>query len=202
MSELLGILLGWIAGASKLVMYLILAGAAALENIVPPIPADAVIVFGGLLAGRGVADTWLVFLVVWISNVAGALAVYYAGRRYGPGFFAGRIGQYILNPGQVERLSVVYRKYGLVVIFVSRFLPMFRAVVPVFAGVSRIGFLRTAIPIAAASAIWYGVLIYLAAVAGRNWNQLMRALSSVGGWFWGAAIIVAAGVLWWWWRSR
>jgi len=201
-NDFLGWLLGWLAGASELAMYLILAGAAAVENIVPPIPADAVIVFGGLLAGRGIADPWLVFLVVWIGNVVGALGVYSAGHRYGPGFFSGRIGQYILNPGQVERLSQVYQRYGLVVIFVSRFLPMFRAVVPVFAGVSRIGFWRSAPPIAAASAIWYGALIYLAAVAGRNWNQLMRALSSVGGWFWGITIVLAAGVLWWWWRSR
>ena len=176
--------------------------AAALENVVPPIPADVVVLFGGVLAGRGVAEPWAVFLVVWLGNVAGALLVYFAGLRYGPGFFAGRLGQLILNPGQVQRLSEFYGRYGLGVIFVSRFLPMFRAVVPVFAGVSRMGFWRTAPPLAAASALWYGLLVYLGTIAGRNWQRMLDLLGSVGGWFWAAALVAAVGVGRWWWRSR
>ena len=202
MGEAIGRLLGWLAGASEWAIYLVLSLAAALENIIPPIPADMVVLFGGVLAGQGVGEPWIVFLFVWLGNVAGALLVYLAGLRYGPGFFSGRLGQRILNPGQVERLSVFYRRYGLGVIFVSRFLPMFRAVVPVFAGVSRLGFWRTAVPLAAASALWYGLLVYLGTVAGRNWRQMLALLSSLGGWFWGAAALAVAGVAWWWWRSR
>ena len=202
MGDVLGRLLAWLSGASEWAVYVILAVAAAMENIVPPIPADVVVVFGGVLAGRGVADPWAVFLVVWLGNVAGALLVYFAGLRYGPGFFAGRLGQLILNPGQVHRLSEFYRRFGLGVIFVSRFLPMFRAVVPVFAGVSRMGFWRTALPLAAASALWYGMLVYLGTIAGRNWRQMLDLLASLGGWFWAGAAVAAAAVAWWWRRSR
>lgn len=202
MSDAISRLLGWLAGASEWAIYLVLAAAAALENIVPPIPADMVVVFGGVLAGRGVAEPWVVFVFVWAGNVAGALLVYLAGHRYGPGFFSGRLGQRILNPGQVERLSLFYRRFGLGVIFVSRFLPMFRAVVPVFAGVSRLGFWRTAFPLAAASAVWYGALVYLGTIAGRNWRQMLDLLGSLGGWFWAVAAIAGSGVAWWWWRSR
>lgn len=202
MGDALVRLLDWLSGAPALALYVVLGLAAAVENVVPPIPADAVVVFGGLLAGRGAANPWLVFLSVWLCNVASALLVYYAGVKYGPGFFAGRIGRMILHPGQVRRLSEFYGRFGLPVVFLSRFLPMFRAIVPVFAGVSRIGFWRTAPPLAAASALWYGALVYVGAVAGRNFEQLMRTLQSVGVWFWVIAAVAAAGVVWWWWKSR
>ena len=195
-------LLDWLTTAPAAIIYLVLGVAATLENIVPPIPADVVVLFGGLLAGRGAASPWVVFVAVWISNVFGALLVYYAGVRFGPGFFSGRVGRMILHPDQLERLGAFYRRFGFGVIFVSRFLPMFRAVVPVFAGVSRLGFWRTAPPLAAASALWYGALVYIGAAAGRNWEEVMAALSSIGVWFWGIAAVAAAGVFWWWWRSR
>lgn len=202
MGEAVERLIEWLAGAPPAAVYAVLGLAAAVENVMPPIPADAVVLFGGLLAGRGAASPWLVFLAVWVCNVAGALLVYYAGVHYGPGFFSGRIGRMILHPGQVQRLSLFYQRYGIGVVFVSRFLPMFRAVVPVFAGVSRIGFWRTAPSLAAASAIWYGALVYVGAVAGRNWGQLVEMFRSIGAWFWGIAVLAAAGVLWWWWKTR
>ena len=195
-------LLDWLTAAPPLAVYAVLGLAAAMENIIPPVPADVVVLFGGLLAGRGTADPWLVFLAVWLCNVSGALLVYYAGLRFGPGFFTGRIGRLILHPGQVQRLSQFYQRFGFGVVFLSRFLPMFRAVVPVFAGVSRIGFWRTAPPLAAASALWYGALVYVGAAAGRNWAQLMETFRSIGAWFWGIAVVAAAAVVWWWWKGR
>jgi len=195
-------LLSWLGGASAAAVYLVLGAMAALENLVPPVPADVVVLFGGLLAGRGVANPWIVFVVVWGANVLSALFVYYAGLRYGAGFFAGRLGRLILHPGQLEKLAVFYRRFGIGVVFISRFLPMFRAVVPVFAGVARIGFWRTAPPVALASAVWYGALVYVGGWAGRNWDQLLALVRSVGLWAWVIALIAAAGVVWWWWKSR
>lgn len=202
MADSLHGLLSWLTNLPPVLLYAILGAAAALENIVPPIPADVVVVFGGLLAARGGASVWLVFAAVWACNVGGALAVYFAGRRFGAGFFAGRWGKAILRPNQLHRLGEFYRRYGLAIIFVSRFLPMFRAVVPVFAGVSGVGFFRTAVPVAAASGLWYGMLVYLGSVAGRNLEQILEGLSSAGRWLWLVALVVGAAVGWWWWRSR
>jgi membrane protein DedA with SNARE-associated domain len=201
-TDALDAILSWLSAAPPVALYAALGGAAALENLVPPVPADVVVVFGGLLAGRGAADPWLVFLAVWLCNVLGALAVYGLGVRYGLGFFQGRWGRMILRPHQLEQLDRFYRRYGFVVIFLSRFLPMFRAVVPVFAGVSRVGLARTAIPLAGASAIWYGALVYLGAAAGRNWDELQRALSTGTRWLAIPAALVLAAVAVWWWRSR
>ena len=195
-------LLQRLAEAPAWVIVATLGLASALENLVPPIPADVVVLFGGALAGQGGVNLWLVFLAVWVGNVGTALLVYAIGLRYGAAFFSGRWGRMILHPQQLTQLDGFYRRYGFRVIFVSRFLPMFRAVVPVFAGVSRLGFWRTAVPIAAASGLWYGLLVYVGAAAGRNWREVLTILTEAGRWLWAAAVLLGAIVGWWWWRSR
>lgn len=192
----------WMEGLPEGLVYLVIGVFAGLENLVPPVPADMVALAGGFLAGRGVTDPWVSFLVVWLANVGTALLTYALGRRYGPGFFAGRVGRMILQPGQLSRLAAFYGRYGASVIFVSRFLPGFRAVVPVFAGTSGLAFLRTAVPITLASALWYGGVVYLGATAGENWEAIRGAVETSGRW-----LAVAAGAFfllvgWWWWRTR
>ena len=202
MNSLVQGLFEWVGSVPAAVAYLLLAVASAVENIFPPIPADTIVLVGGIVAGRGLLDPWLVFLAVWLGNVGGALIVFAIGRAKGAGFFAGRWGRLLLKPRQLEQLDAFYRRRGGVVIFASRFLPMFRAVVPVFAGVAGLGWLRVAAPVAVASAIWYGTIIYAAAFAGRNWNEIVDALSGLGR---GAALIaLVAGVLIfrWWRRTR
>ncbi|MDB4948608.1 MAG: associated protein [Gemmatimonadetes bacterium] len=195
-------LLQWMVGLPEALIYAVVGAFAALENVFPPVPADVVALFGGFLAGRGAANAWVTFLVVWLCNVTGAMTVYALGRRYGTAFFRNRVGSLILQPGQFARLSEFYARHGEKVIFISRFLPMFRAVVPIFAGTSKLGWVRTLVPLAVASGLWYGGIVYLGATAGRNWADIRRVVDASGHW-----LAVPAGILlvvfaWWWWHTR
>lgn len=202
MTPLLEGLFAWVASIPTAVAYLLLALAAAVENVFPPVPADTVVLAGGVLAGRGVLNPWTVFLSVWAGNVGGALLVVALGRARGTRFFDTRWGRLLLKPRQLRQLDDFYRRRGGVVIFASRFLPMFRAVVPVFAGVARLPWLRTAIPLAVASAIWYGAIIYTAALAGRNWGEIFAFLQRAGKWLALLAAVAAVFVARWWLRTR
>ncbi len=192
----------WLLDIPAWLLYLIVWAAAAVENLIPPFPGDVVVVVGGVIAGAGGANPTLLFLGVLAANVASALLVYGLGRRYGAGFFAGRFGRFLLAPAQVDSLSLAYRRFGVPIIFFSRFLPVFRPIVPVFAGVARLGFWKTAVPILAASAVWYGFLVYLGAYTGANLSAVLALLDRVGGWLWVAAAIVMAILTWLWWRTR
>lgn len=195
-------ILGFLAGLRPTLILVVLGAGAALENVVPPLPADTVVLLGGFLAGAGRADPWTVFGVVWAANVGSALAVYWAGHRYGRDFFAEGWGRRILNPVQLERMRRFYRRWGLPAIFLSRFLPGLRAVVPAFAGVSHQPFLPVAVPVAVASAIWYGVLVWLGATAGRNLDRIVHWVGNTNRVLLAVAVFlaVAAGVGWY--RSR
>ncbi|MDH3296822.1 MAG: DedA family protein [Gemmatimonadota bacterium] len=202
MLEQLEALLGLIASIPVEVAYIIVGVGAAVENVFPPVPSDLAVLAGGILAERGILNAKAVFLVAWLSNLALALAVYLAAYRFGAGVFSTRWGHWLLRPAQLRRMAAFYEEYGTITVLVSRFFPVFRVLVPAFAGISRLGFWRTALPLMVASAAWYGVLIWAGAFFSRNLPRLLTPLGRVNS---TAAIIAACvalvlGVLWW--RTR
>lgn len=182
--------------------YLVLGAGAALENIVPPIPADTFILLGGFLAARGPADVLAVFLVTWLANTSGALLVYGAGHRFGPPLFDSRFGRLLLQPEQLARLRRFYRRRGTPAIFFARFLPGLRAVVPAFAGVARLSFASVAVPVAVASAIWYGGLVWLGSIAGESLDTMVEWYSTANRLLLVVAAAVVAVIVLAWLRTR
>lgn len=195
-------LLVWLGDVPPFLMYAVLAMGAAVENVVPLIPADTFVLLGGFFAARGSANEGVVFLVTWTSNVLSALAVYTAAYLYGESFFETRLGRYLLDPKQIGIVRRFYRRWGAAAIFYTRFLPGLRAVAPVFAGLIRQRPISVAVPLLLASGVWYGALVWVGAFAGRNVDQLLRvqdhlnwALASVTG-------VIVVLLAWWWLRSR
>lgn len=195
-------LLGLVTGFPSTVLYVALGAGSAVENLFPPVPADTFILLGGFLAGRGRLDAWTVFGVTWACNVASALGVYWIGHKYGRSFFETGAGRHILHEGQLQRMRTFYSRWGTPAIFLTRFIPGFRAVVPAFAGVSHQPFLPVALPLAVASALWYGVLVWLGATTARNLGTLVEWLSDANRILVGLALALAALVATWWWRTR
>ncbi|HUP52165.1 MAG TPA: DedA family protein [Longimicrobiales bacterium] len=194
--------LEWMTGIPAPVLYLLLGAGAATENVVPAVPADTFVALGGLLSAVGNVSAAGVFFATWICNVASALVVYRLAYRHGRGFFADGFGRHVLRPHQMERMQRFYDRWGTPAIFFTRFLPGVRSVVPVFAGVSHQGWVPVAVPIAAASAIWYGALVWLGAWAGRRLGLLTELLGRLNSVLGVAAVVVTLLVLVWWWRSR
>jgi membrane protein DedA with SNARE-associated domain len=160
-------------------LYAALAVVAALENVFPPVPADTVVAFGSFLAARGQGTALGVFVSTWAGNLAGAMLIYGVGRRYG----AERLERRLLGDRAAEaesRLRALYGKYGLMALFLSRFLPGVRAIVPPLAGALRVPAVRAAVAMGAASAVWYGAISYLAFRIGADWDQLSGTVSRYG----------------------
>lgn len=143
----------------------------AVENIFPPFPADAVVAFGSFLAARGKASPYSTFLVAWLGNLCGAALMYYIGRRYGSSAFMSRLERWV-GTGAEQRLMALYGRYGLPALFISRFLPAVRAVVPPFAGAMKLPPLPVALAVATASGIWFAFITFIAFRAGSNWDAL------------------------------
>ncbi len=185
-----------------MLLYVAIGLGAAIENIIPPIPADTFVLLGAFLAARGHAELWLVFACTLVSNVTSATFTYWLARRYGMRFFGGRAGRWLLNERQLEHVAEFYRRWGTPAIFVSRFLPALRAVVPVFAGVTSVSAPRLVVPLVLASALWYGALVYVGGVIGRNWRQVMAIMDSASGWLLAVAVVALAAIGWWWVKTR
>jgi membrane protein DedA with SNARE-associated domain/uncharacterized tellurite resistance protein B-like protein len=160
-------------------IYIVLALLAAVENVLPPVPSDAAVALGAFLSHRGLTTPFMVFLVTWTANLVGAGAVYVAARRYGRRLFATPTGQRLLAPRSLAIIEREYLRFGTVGIFLSRFLPGIRAVVPPFAGLVGLGVWRTLVPMGIASAIWYGGITALGAFIGAEWERIVGIIAGV-----------------------
>jgi membrane protein DedA with SNARE-associated domain len=192
----------WTNGLPDIVVYLALWLGAGLENVFPAVPADTFVAFGGFLSGAGDLQARWVVLGTWACNTAGALVVYRLSYIHGPPFFDRGLGRHLLLPHQMTRMRRFYERWGTPAIFFSRFIPGVRAVAPVFAGVTHQPLRRVALPIAVASAIWYGGLVYLGTIVGHNLDALSALLGRVNRSL--GLVGAVAGLLigFWWVRSR
>ena len=192
----------WLLKLPIALIYVIIGLGAGIENFIPPIPADTFVLLGAFLSAGGRGSPWLVFFITWGSNVVSAVIVYFLAYHYGQHFFEMPVGHWLINQRQRQQIGKFYDKWGVPAIFFSRFFPAFRAMVPVFAGVSHVRFVKVFIPLALASALWYGFVVYLGAVAGKNWQAIMAFFSR----FSTVLLIIAAVLLiafgTWWWRTR
>ena len=192
-------LLDWLGGLSPLVLNASLGLLAFVENVFPPIPADVIAAFGSFVAAREDRSPLAPFLAVWVSNVGGAMFMWFVGSRIG----RRRVEKWLrLSPHDPaeKRFEALYGRYGTAAFFLSRFIPGVRAIVPPFAGALHIKPLWPAIAIALASGIWYGLITVLAFRAGASFETLVTLLERLG---WGAAIAASvllagmAGFLYW-----
>src|SRR5207247_10633588 len=180
-------------------LYAAIAALSAFENFFPPFPSDAVIAFGSFLADRAHGSPFTVFLLAWFGNVAGAGVTYTLGRRFGAKVFLRRIERYA-GPDAEDRIKKLHKKYGFAGLFVSRFLPGVRAIVPPFAGAMRLAACRAMLSVAGASAVWFALITWLAFRAGDNWDlaqrYLVRSGKVAGSVATGIVVLVVAIWLW------
>jgi membrane protein DedA with SNARE-associated domain/uncharacterized tellurite resistance protein B-like protein len=183
-------ILTWLSGLPPVAVYAVLGLLALVENIIPPVPADAAVLLGAFLSHSGVTSPGLVFAVVWVCNVTGALGVYVVARRYGQRLFASSRGRKLVTPEAIAVVEREYLRFGLLGIFFARFLPGIRAVVPPFAGIVQLSPWRIALPIVAHSALWYGGVTLAGTLLGAEWSRLSGLLAQVN-----RALGIAAGAV-------
>lgn len=190
--------LAWLESLPPAALYLILGLVAATENFVPPIPADVIVAFGSFLAARTQRSPIPTIIAVVVGNVGGALAMFALGRRFGADWIRGHLRR-VMGESAEQRVQHLYNQYGLPALFVSRFLPGVRAVVPPLAGAIRVPVGGAIAVIATASAIWYAALAIIAYRLGSEWDRIIGAVKrfeTVAGLVAGVLVVLAIAAWW------
>ena len=182
--------LNWLGSLPPAALYAMLAVVAATENFVPPIPADVIVAFGAFLAARENRSPIPTIVAVVIGNVGGALGMLALGRRFGADWIRRRM-RGVMGENAEQRVQHWYNRYGLPALFLSRFLPGVRAVVPPLAGAIRVPLPGAIAAIAIASTIWYAALALIAYRLGSEWDRIMDAIKG----FQTVAAIVAGAIV-------
>jgi membrane protein DedA with SNARE-associated domain len=175
MTDFLAGLSRWLDSLPLGALYALLGITAFIEGIFPPVPADVVVALGSFLAARRGANLTITAACIVVGSVAGAMVVYAVARKFGAAWLHMRLKRAGIDNLE-KRLEVMYSRYGMTALFVSRFLPGLRAVCPPMAGATRVPPIRTALVFLLASSIWYGTIAAIAFQVGDDWDQMQKSV--------------------------
>lgn len=183
-------ILGWLSDASLASLYSLIFLASLIEGVLPLMPGDVAAALLAFYAARSGGQLAPTIIAVTAGSVIGALLMWWIGRRFGAEWVAKKVGKLKFSGGEEKleaaehRVEDAYKQYGWVALFVSRFLPGIRAVVPAAAGALRIPFWEVTLIFTVASGIWYGAISWIAFRVGEDWalvrEQLERLARDVG----------------------
>ncbi|HVT38729.1 MAG TPA: DedA family protein [Gemmatimonadaceae bacterium] len=180
MTDFLAAISRWLDSLPLGALYALLGITAFIEGIFPPVPADIVVALGSFLAARRGANLAITATCIVVGSVAGAMVVYGVARKFGAAWLHMRLKKAGIDNLE-KRLEVMYSKYGMTALFVSRFLPGLRAVCPPMAGVTRVPPIRTTIVFLLASGIWYGAIAAIAFRVGDDWDAMQKNVKHFAG---------------------
>lgn len=164
-------------------IYLVFFGVAYIENIVPPIPGDVLVAFGGYLAAQSIVGLTPILLLTTVASVIGFMNVYWLGKKWGEHLAVNDEQLWWLRFIPVKYLSKVQvwmGRWGIGVILANRFLAGTRSVISLAAGLSgtRIGL--TILASAVSSLLWNGILLGFGWFVHENWALVGEYLSIYG----------------------
>jgi membrane protein DedA with SNARE-associated domain len=177
-------LVDWIASLSPLSIYLIFCLVAYLENVVPPIPGDLIVVFGGYLAAEQVIEFVPILVGTTIASVFGFMSMYAVGAHFGDLIEVQRKKFWMMRFFDVKYFDKGKRwmeRWGQWVIFANRFLAGTRSVISITAGMTKTKVYPTIMNSTISSILWNTILISLGWIVHENW-QVIGGYLNVYGW--------------------
>ena len=176
-----------------------------LENVVPPVPSEAIMSMGGIAVSKGQMNFAALIAVGTAGTVLGNLLWWEIGRRLGylrlkP--LVDRWGRWLtMDWHEVERLKAYFDKWGGPTVLIFRFMPVGRTLISIPAGLMHMPFWRFVGYTTAGSIIWNCILAGVGYGLGKGVDDIEHWVAPVV-----TAIVVSIVLLYLWrvltWKPR
>lgn len=145
-----------------------------------PVPEDITLVSGGVISGLDLANPHTMCVVGLAGVLIGDSTMFLAGRIFGYRIQRIRTFRKILSPRRFSHIQRQFKKYGLSLLFVARFLPGLRSPIFLVAGMSRrISYITFILMDGIAALISVPVWVYLGYFFADNLDLLMEYVKDV-----------------------
>ena len=150
----------------------------AIENIFPPIPSEAVLLFGGFMTTHAELNIILMIMFATLGSVVGAIALYYLGKVFNKErlkkFVSGKIGKILrLKTEDIDKADKWFDEKGNKTVFFCRFIPIVRSLISIPAGMSEMPMGKFLVYTISGSAVWNTVLLTIGNIVGENWANML-----------------------------
>jgi membrane protein DedA with SNARE-associated domain len=163
-----------------------------LESACIPVPSEAIMLFGGFLAGQGKTTLFAVIVAGVAGNLVGSWIAYWVGLKKGRDW-ALQWHWLHITPERLDKADRWFDRYGSWAVLIARMLPIIRTFISFPAGVSRMPFWRFTILTVIGCIPWVTLLAWLGLLVGDNWEAVQHKLHYFD---YAVALLIVAGIIW------
>jgi len=188
----------WLQALSPLSIYVMFGFIAYLENVVPPIPGDILVAFGGYLAAESIVSFGTVLWITTVTSVLGFMSMYAIGRYFGGKIEKQRSDFWLMKVFNIKYFDKGKRwmdQWGQWVIVANRFLAGTRSVISITAGLTGTKIYQTIASASVSSLLWNSILLFLGWIVHENWQIIGHYLNIYGWLILGLIALVVLGKL-------
>jgi membrane protein DedA with SNARE-associated domain len=177
--------------------YLGLIGVLLAAGLGLPLPEDIPLLAAGWLVYKGDADLELMIITGLCGVLLGDTVLFMMGRWYGMRILDHRFLRRIAKPWLLARAKALYDDHGAKILFAARFMPGFRAVVFLNAGIFRVPYWKFIALDGGAALISVPVWIWVGAKFSEHIHHLLGE-ARIASYVIGGALVIAilVWILW------
>lgn len=154
----------------------------AIENIFPPIPSEAILLFGGFMSTYTNLNTTIMIIISTISSTLGAIILYNIGKLFNEErikkIISSNFGKALrLKENDINKSKKWFDTKGQKSIFFCRFIPLVRSLISIPAGMNKMNIIKFLIYTFLGSLIWNTSLIILGSIVGDNWYIIANTIN-------------------------
>jgi membrane protein DedA with SNARE-associated domain len=144
----------------------------ALALMIEVIPSELVLSYAGFMVSSGKLSFIGAFLGGVIGGTAAQLFLYWLGYYGGRPFFK-KYGKYLfISEKHIESAETWFNRYGTIVIFTARFIPVVRHAISIPAGISRMSLTAFTLYTFAAMLPWTLLFMIIGMELGIHWEHI------------------------------
>jgi membrane protein DedA with SNARE-associated domain len=172
----------------------------AIESACIPLPSEIIMPFSGYVFAKGPFSLCAVGVAGAFGCVVGSLVAYWVGM-YGGRPLIEKYGRYLLiSRHDLDLADRWFDRFGEVIVFASRLLPVIRTFIAFPAGVARMNLKKFVIYTFAGSLPWCIGLAYAGQKLGEQWDKDPTLKTLFHRFDFIIGIILVVAVAWWVWR--
>ncbi|MCD2117776.1 MULTISPECIES: DedA family protein [Rhodococcus] len=147
--------------------------AIALENFFPPLPSEVILPLAGFAASLGSFTLFGALFWTTLGSVVGALGLYSIGRWVGEDRIRAVVRKLpLVDVEDLDRSTAWFQRHGRKAVFFGRMVPVFRSLISIPAGVTRMPIWQFLAFTTAGSLIWNSIFVLAGYQLGENWSAV------------------------------
>ena len=191
MGDVLTDLVDWMSALPVFWAYVLILAVAYFENVIPPIPGDMIVVFGGYMVGIGQLNIVVVILLATVGGVLGFMTMFAVGHRIGHMVYSPKRTRW-WSEARIIRVRGLLDRWGFGLVAANRFLSGLRSVISLTVGMVHMNVFRTTLYSTISAFVWTSILAIAGFFVGENWEAVREYLRNYG-WFVISVIVLFIG---------